>query len=364
MLIQFLEARYGDAILISFSDSKDITRNILIDGGLKKSYRNSIFPHLKEIQSNKQRIDLLIVTHHDQDHISGILKLVKDIEIGYFQDDFIGDFWFNGLYNTSQYLNLPFGKDVYVKTFEVLNKQISAKQGLELEKYFIKEGKLSDKPFFSGNEPKQFCGTQIRILTPKASDLTKLAKHKNVYTEKKNIHLASKKNDYDLSIEELAKMTHLRDKSFSNISSLGILIEYGDYIILLPGDAPTFAFMDSLEKIIIEKKVKRLKVDLFKLPHHGSIRSFNAKILDLIECNHFVISTDGSRYNHPTKETLAKIILHSSRNYDETIHFYFNYDNRKLRSIFKLEEIEQKKQKFNFICHFPKEETCSFDFKS
>ena len=41
MEIKFLKADNGDSILISFQDSEKINRNILIDGGIRKTYKTN-----------------------------------------------------------------------------------------------------------------------------------------------------------------------------------------------------------------------------------------------------------------------------------------------------------------------------------
>lgn len=83
MKIKFLKALNGDATLISFKEGEQ-SRNILIDGGMPATYiqkgRNGKFEYgeLKDIidiiRERDERIDLLILTHVDDDHIGGVLK--------------------------------------------------------------------------------------------------------------------------------------------------------------------------------------------------------------------------------------------------------------------------------------------------
>ena len=72
MKIEFLKAGTGDCILINHN-----SKNILIDGGNESTYLISKY---NEIKSRNEIIDFLIVTHHDDDHIKGILDLFKEIE--------------------------------------------------------------------------------------------------------------------------------------------------------------------------------------------------------------------------------------------------------------------------------------------
>ena len=80
MKIQFLHANNGDCIWINVKDDDNHILNILIDGGTKETYaeldrgRNEIvkgelFHLIESIRSKNQKIDLLILTHIDNDHI-------------------------------------------------------------------------------------------------------------------------------------------------------------------------------------------------------------------------------------------------------------------------------------------------------
>lgn len=69
--INFLQAGQGEAILIHLDSP---VYNILIDGGNNQNeFRDKILPELKEIRKRGECIDLLMITHQDDDHILGIL---------------------------------------------------------------------------------------------------------------------------------------------------------------------------------------------------------------------------------------------------------------------------------------------------
>ena len=84
MNIKFLKANNGDSILISFHDSEEVKRNILIDGGMPQTYYNSgqnnngdLYYTIEDIKTRGESIDLLVLTHIDEDHIGGILKWIE-----------------------------------------------------------------------------------------------------------------------------------------------------------------------------------------------------------------------------------------------------------------------------------------------
>jgi len=69
--IKSFKANGGDAFLLSFGEKKE--QNIIIDMGFIKTYNDEIKKELKKIG----KIDLLVVTHVDADHINGVVKLIE-----------------------------------------------------------------------------------------------------------------------------------------------------------------------------------------------------------------------------------------------------------------------------------------------
>ncbi|MFI1356199.1 hypothetical protein ACH4TV_21875 [Streptomyces sp. NPDC020898] len=52
----------------------------------------------------------------------------------------------------------------------------------------------------------------------------------------------------------------------------------------------------------------RLHVDVLKVAHHGSGRNISNDLLDLLDCDRYVISTSGARHNHPDDVALSRIL--------------------------------------------------------
>ena len=93
-----------------------------------------------------------------------------------------------------------------------------------------------------------------------------------------------------------------------------------------------------------------LKLDLLKLPHHGSMRNITKSIVSEIECSNFVVSTKVNRkYCFPNKETVAKLICYRSKA-DETINIWFNYQES--LEILGITEKEQEENNIKLnACH-------------
>ena len=74
--IKMYPAKKGDAFLVSFGTKKEI--NILIDMGFIDTYQNHIKHDLIELNQKGRSIDLLVITHIDQDHIQGAIKFFEE----------------------------------------------------------------------------------------------------------------------------------------------------------------------------------------------------------------------------------------------------------------------------------------------
>src|SRR4051812_5727438 len=117
MIIKFLKAQNGDCSIIRYTDTSGSKRNIIIDAGLDATYFDPAtitFGELKteidDIKAHEENIDLLILTHIDNDHICGFLKLFEmDTEVS----GIIKKVWFNS------------GKLIAEKIEEAENKALS-----------------------------------------------------------------------------------------------------------------------------------------------------------------------------------------------------------------------------------------------
>ena len=68
-------------------------------------------------------------------------------------------------------------------------------------------------------------------------------------------------------------------------------------------------------------------VNHVKVAHHGSRNNISNELLDIIDCDNFIFSTNGgiANANHPDREAIANILCHPQRNRNKKIHLYFNY---------------------------------------
>lgn len=84
-------------------------------------------------------------------------------------------------------------------------------------------------------------------------------------------------------------------------ASLITYVSYGDFGVLLTGDAP----VDELKEVAMIEGLDGVGgLDLLQIPHHGSNTGIDGEVLDLLVPKLAVISVGKNSYGHPTKRTL------------------------------------------------------------
>ena len=86
--LNILPAYNGDSILIKTFDKNKDEFIILIDGGTSSTFEYSLKKNLNGIS----KINLLVLTHIDSDHIGGLIRFFKNSLIDKIEID---DFWIN-----------------------------------------------------------------------------------------------------------------------------------------------------------------------------------------------------------------------------------------------------------------------------
>jgi beta-lactamase superfamily II metal-dependent hydrolase len=79
LAIDMLPGGHGDALIVEYGDEPDIQR-VLVDGGTVHSWEHAIRPALLK-RLPQQRLEAFVVTHVDEDHIGGSLKILKDQDL-------------------------------------------------------------------------------------------------------------------------------------------------------------------------------------------------------------------------------------------------------------------------------------------
>lgn len=335
--IKALPVRCGDCMLVSFNQFNSLKAYyLLIDTGYANTYHRTLKPVIRTLVEQGQKIDLLILTHTDSDHIGGVRPLLADFGL-----DWFSDVWFN-------YAPIPFtvGNDLGA---------ISIRQGISLRDHLIQANKVNIHPIVAGH--KQSIGKAlITVLTPNIEQFKTIQDEwRNEESLKKaEAPIANTKSDHDLLITSLINKAYVPDSSLSNRSSIAFELQIGSAKALFTGDAHADLLIKSLQNLGYTPN-KPIRLQLMKVGHHGSRGNTSNELMSYIDCNHYLISTNTANHHQfPHKEALARIIwANHARRPTEPIHLYFTYGGITLMDLFTHEE----NQEFNIVCHYPNNET-------
>jgi len=321
VVVRVLEANHGDCILVSHQGTSDAV-NILIDGGTSTTFKHgprlrydgALCKVLDELKNKGQYIDLVVVTHIDDDHIHGLIKAFE--EPGYLSK-LVKSIWFNSSRLITQHFCAP---EIPENNILLADKspQTSVRQGKELETLLYEVG-CERAPLIMAGQVHRVGPFTFTILSPAKNQLEQLL-HKWP-SEKESGATSAHKNDYQLSLEEIwATDDFESDQSVYNGSSIAFILEVDNKKMLFLGDAHDQVVVESLRKLGFSENNK-LHLDLVKVSHHGSQYNTSAEFLSLLQSSRYVISTNGSKHGLPNKRTIARIIKETDGK------IYFNYSD-------------------------------------
>lgn len=308
--IKFLQAGQGEAILIHLDSP---VYNILVDGGNKQGeFREKVLPELKEILKRGESVDLLIITHQDDDHILGILWFIDMMKKG--EEGFHEDFVRRYIFNTPHLIEADYKAPA--------NTALSDNVGLQIEEYLYHIDPMKWKKQGLVTAGKTImCGEgKLHFITPSMEALQKYYGKRiqgwiSAQTELKELPLG----DFFRKIAFSEKKDRQRDAV--NGASVSFEMIYHDRHYLFFGDITPEEFEIPFEQYMEQEKVQEFS--LIKLSHHGSRRNTTMRLAEQFRSQCYVICTDGNNCGLPDKMTIAKLL--SAKKDQEKLFFLFNY---------------------------------------
>lgn len=360
-----LKAEHGDCLILEFCTSGGKSKFILIDGGPESVFDKFLEPFLKKLKKKIKSVpvfDLVVLSHSDNDHAGGLLKLVEKLQfMGFSRHPLmhIKEFWHNDL-----------------KNFNTLNKQSELNKQIELklkkepknrsrslsdensESDFIKKSfdQFGDKllqEFLAPNEVRGY--KEGSNLAKKIEDELNIVinkrfgKHSMITTEISNPRVEidnlrleiigpSKKYLQKLMVEWSKWVTKNADKlrqrtlrgvsmdySPLNLSSIMFLVEADEKTILFTGDGRGRHIIEGLKKRKLLDKNDTIEVDVLKLPHHGSNRNVKKEFFDKVLAKNYIVSGN-DRYDNPHADTLT-MIAKAAKKQKRKVKIFVTYNN-------------------------------------
>lgn len=347
--IHMLPGSFGDCLLLEYGENND-PKYILVDGGPYYQF-DEIVTTLQQHLPDMKEIELLIITHIDIDHIDGIIRLLNHQPPLYK----IKKVWFNNY------------EDLH---FEENPDLLGGVQG-EYLSLLVKDNEIpkNRKPLTIHRTAEELAFSDemvITVLNPNQAGLKNLAKAWDEHLEDTNLSHEEKKiwealngdDRYEAlppdllgstdDVEAWAGTVSKEDKSAANRSSIAFIATYNGKSVLMAGDATSEDLKQNIEKKDLLSEFGQMQVDAWKLSHHGSKKSTQEYLTRMIQADKILVCSDGKRYHHPDKETIAKLLI----NQESKLDIYFNYTSS-YNKIWGDQEIQRQ---FDARFHYPLEE--------
>jgi len=312
--LHVIQAQFGDSLLLEFGTAGK-PRYMLIDGGPPGNYAADLRDALSQVLGVGGRLDLLVLSHIDNDHIVGVLDLLADLE-----DDQVSgrplrlqvdQLWHNSFDRTldpdgtiTQQLQavmnmagaanmvMPLATDAFFGVREGNRLRLAA-QKLKIRQ----NAGFKDDLIMVETSAKliSFGPLELRIAGPSQANLKAVRKKWLEWLAESSRRIAT-----DPSTAAMV------DRSVPNLSSIVLLATCNGRTVLLTGDARGDYILQGLTKAGLAQNGK-LHVDVLKVQHHGSSRNSDEKFFQALTANTYVISANG-KYGNPDFDTLQWIV--------------------------------------------------------
>lgn len=239
LLLVFCNVGQGDATYIRFSDGRDM----LIDGGPTNAVVSCLSKYMPFWD---RRIDMVVLTHPQKDHMQGLIDVLSRYDVTYFLHSDITN-------NTEGFRQLT---DI-LRTRHIT------------ERFAVKGEKIN------------IGGAQLSIVWPSTAQIARM-----------------KPPEADGATDVLG----VSSGADVNDGSVVLWLRYGTFDALFPGDADMRVEAGYRGFSLADKDFEVLKV-----PHHGSRTGMSKEYVQWLSPQTAVISVGKNSYGHPAGEILSEL---------------------------------------------------------
>ncbi|CAN5333164.1 MBL fold metallo-hydrolase [soil metagenome] len=316
LTLKVVQAKFGDCLILIFGQ-KEKPKYMLIDGGPGGIYRDHLRTELTKIKDSGGKLDLVVLSHVDGDHIVGLLDLTEELKEnaadGAEPVIEIKELWMNSFAQSiSKGNNLKIAlqnmlTNVYnlSSTFPSGNLALlSIIQGdtlrrnallLNIPQNLTSQGEIIS--YDAVPEPVSMENVKLKIIGPNKENLDKL---------RKEWHEWIRKNESKIMTTDRELLNQI-DRSVPNLSSIMFLLEADGKKMLFTGDGRGDFILEGLQNAGLLDEKGSIHIEIFKVPHHGSIRNTTKDFFKKVTADQYIISGDG-RHDNPGFETLSWIV--------------------------------------------------------
>ena len=377
MRIRVYQSDKGDCLLLTSRTGA----HMLVDGGMREAFKAHVRPDLAAMAQQGQALDLVYVSHIDQDHISGILELL-DNTMTWRVHDFrkaaglstktpgvprmpkIGGIWHNAfsmllkdnvaavenlLAQSSRLLALSEDKgwleaaaEHHGLAFSVgeavqVSRRIAADQlAIPLNQQF--DGRLIMVRTPSGAEAN-VGDMSVHVIGPFAEDVERLKGEWNNWLRANKDRLARLREQADSdaraigqSLDQLGLFLDIRLKELGNrnlvtppnLASVMLLVEEAGKRVLLTGDGHADDILAGLAAQEALDATGSIHVDVLKVQHHGSEHNIHREFCERVDADDYVFCGNG-KHENPDLDVL-ELLLSTNRSLrpNKSFNLWFN----------------------------------------
>lgn len=341
--IEVLPAGHGDCLWIEYGDAAT-THRWLIDCGTQQTIRH-LLPRVEAVPASERFLELFMLSHIDSDHIGGALPFFRAVQRGLR----FGDVWFNGWRHLSGQLGARQGEMFSTALLELELPWNVWREGGAI----VVEGDDLPVHVLPG-------GMQLTLLSPSPEKLAKLAPVWARELKRYGLEPGARV-DYSrflkgtpstsTDVDELAAEKFGGDNGAPNGTSIAVLAEFGGASALLAADAHAPLLVQSIQALLRQRRVERLKLDVFKVSHHASQNNVSSELVQLLDCPRYIVSTDGEHFCHPDRQAIARLIKYGKAGGRPPV-LHFNYRSR-YNEVWAGQDLQQR---YGYAASYPPED--------
>jgi hypothetical protein len=379
--LEIVDVGQGECLLVHYGPP-DAPRRVLVDGGPDRAFARHLRPRLCELQSRLSPglplpIELLLVSHADNDRVKGITDLLVDnskaLERGEAPLVEIRRLWYNHflpirttdasraasrkailpeLARQLQIpLNVPF--DYYVMPADTGPARLTLPGGLEVTVLGPPASRIRDwaaewkRIQQRSAGPPRSLGDELGMLSDGFSspEITLVRSSPGMPSIAQPAELPSR------------RYGSFADKSVTNLSSIVALFEIQGRRMLFTGDARGDEILRALEMAGYVGASGRIHLDILKLPHFGSTRTLTSDFFAMIAADHYVI-TGFVRHGLPQPDVL-RMIAASREGEEFQVHVSIGEDTIGLQHDLEVAFCNEKIRGCRGVLHFRPEGAAS-----
>jgi hypothetical protein len=334
--LRVVQANFGDCLIIEYGTAA-APRFMLIDGGPTDVFGDHLESELKKIKADGGKLDLIAISHVDNDHIIGLLDLLATIrdQRANNKPELIG---IDGLWHNSFAKTLDPDANIMPQIAGLANVNGVAAPHSAAAILGIGEGNrvrlLAQQlgiPLNSGFDDDLICvddapdartfgNLTVKIVGPTKANLEELSLEWEKWLEEEGPNIASGN----------PLLMANADDSVPNLSSVMFLATAENKTVLLTGDGRSDHLLAGLKAagLLVDGK---FHVDILKVMHHGSDRNATKTFFKNVTADTYVVSANGNPDN-PDLSTLIWIV-EAAKAQDRQIGLLFTNETKATKKL-------------------------------